>query len=59
MQGIEPQRTKEKAKMKRPMILFIFILLSITTFGEVEKTSELYTIIKGKDRLLFNLGFDN
>jgi len=55
----EPKRTKEKMKMKRQLILFFLIFLSIPIFGQVEKTSELYTIIKGKDSLLFNLGFNN
>jgi hypothetical protein len=45
--------------MKRQIILFFLILLSIATFGQVEKTSELYKTIKDKDSLLFNLGFNN
>lgn len=45
--------------MERQIILFFLIILSITTFGQVEKTSELYKIIKVKDSLLFNRGFNN
>lgn len=45
--------------MKQQIILYIFGLLSITTFGQVEKNSELYKVIKEKDSLLFNLGFNN
>lgn len=44
--------------MKRQIILFFLIILSITTFGQVQKTSELYKIIKVKDSLLFNIGFN-
>lgn len=33
--------------------------LSITAFGQVEKTSELYKLIKEKDSLLFNIGFNS
>jgi hypothetical protein len=32
---------------------------SLTTFGQVDKTSALYKTIKEKDSLLFNLGFNN
>lgn len=35
------------------------ILLSIVVSGQTEKSSELYQIIKEKDSLLFNLGFNN
>ncbi|NOU45662.1 MAG: class A beta-lactamase-related serine hydrolase [Bacteroidales bacterium] len=45
--------------MKRQINLFFLILLSCTTFGQVDKTSGLYKIIKEKDSLLFNLGFNN
>jgi hypothetical protein len=32
---------------------------SLTTFGQVDKTSALYKTIKEKDSLLFNIGFNN
>jgi len=44
--------------MKRQTILFFLIIFSTTTFGQVEKRSELYKTIKEKDSLLFNLGFN-
>jgi CubicO group peptidase (beta-lactamase class C family) len=44
--------------MKRQAILFFLIIFSTTTFGQVEKRSELYKTIKEKDSLLFNLGFN-
>jgi CubicO group peptidase (beta-lactamase class C family) len=45
-------------KMKRQIILFLFTILSITAFAQVEKTSELYKSIKEKDSLLFTVGFN-
>lgn len=45
--------------MKRQIILFFFVVLSISTFGQVDKASVLYKTIKEKDSLLFNLGFNN
>lgn len=44
--------------MKRQKILFFLLLLSLTVFGQAEKSSELYKTIKEKDSLLFNLGFN-
>ena len=44
--------------MKRQIILFLFTILSITAFGQVEKTTELYKLIKEKDSLLFTVGFN-
>lgn len=45
--------------MKKYFLLFQMILLSIVVSGQTEKSSELYQIIKEKDSLLFNLGFNN
>lgn len=47
------------AEMKKQIIVYLLALLSITTFGQVEKDSELYKVIREKDSLLFNLGFNN
>ncbi|MBI3133822.1 MAG: class A beta-lactamase-related serine hydrolase [Bacteroidetes bacterium] len=44
--------------MKRQIVLFFLAFLNSTTFGQVAKTSELYNVIKEKDSLLFNLGFN-
>jgi CubicO group peptidase (beta-lactamase class C family) len=44
--------------MKRQTILFFLIIFSTATFGQVEKSSELYKSIKEKDSLLFNIGFN-
>jgi CubicO group peptidase (beta-lactamase class C family) len=44
--------------MKRQIILFLLTILGITTFGQVEKTTELYKLIKEKDSLLFTIGFN-
>ena len=44
--------------MKKLIILFFLLILSITTFGQVEKSSELYKSIKEKDSLLFHVGFN-
>ncbi len=45
--------------MTKQIILFFLIILSNQTFGQTEKSSELYKTIKEKDSLLFNLGFNN
>lgn len=45
--------------MKRQIFLFFLLILSTKAFGQVEEASELYKIIKAKDSLLFNLGFNN
>lgn len=45
--------------MKKYFLLFHIILLSIVVSAQTENTSELYQIIKEKDSLLFNLGFNN
>ncbi len=44
--------------MKRQLIVFFLIILTITSIGQVEETSELYKSIKEKDSLLFNVGFN-
>lgn len=44
--------------MKRQIFLCLFTILSITTWGQVERTSELYKSIKAKDSLLFAIGFN-
>ena len=41
------------------IFFFFLIISSLTTFGQVDKTSVLYKTIKEKDSLLFNLGFNN
>ncbi len=45
--------------MTKQIILFFLIILSNQSFGQTEKSSELYKSIKEKDSLLFNLGFNN
>jgi CubicO group peptidase (beta-lactamase class C family) len=45
--------------MIRQVFYFLLIISSLTTFGQVDKTSALYKTIKEKDSLLFNLGFNN
>jgi len=45
--------------MRRQVFYFLLIISSLTTFGQVDKTSALYKNIKEKDSLLFNLGFNN
>jgi len=45
--------------MKRQIFLFFLVISSLTTFGQVEKSSELYKSIEIKDSLLFNVGFNN
>lgn len=44
--------------MKRQIFLFFLVISSLTTFGQVEKSSELYKSIKEKDSLLFHVGFN-
>jgi len=45
--------------MNKYVLLFHIVLLSIVVSAQTEKSSELYQIIKEKDSLLFNLGFNN
>lgn len=45
--------------MNKKTVLLLFLLLSIATFGQVEKSSKLYKLIKDKDSLLFTIGFNN
>jgi CubicO group peptidase (beta-lactamase class C family) len=45
--------------MKKIKILFSLLVLSITSFGQLEKSSDLYKLIKEKDSLLFTIGFNN
>ena len=45
--------------MKKYFLLFCIVLLSILVSAQTEKSTELYQIIKEKDSLLFNLGFNN
>ena len=45
--------------MKKYFLLFHIVLLSIVVSAQTEKSTELYQIIKEKDSLLFNLGFNN
>lgn len=44
--------------MRRQLILLLLTILSISARGQVEITSELYKLIKEKDSLLFNVGFN-
>jgi hypothetical protein len=45
--------------MKKQILLFHLLFLSIAVSAQVEKSSTLYKTIKEKDSLLFNLGFNN
>lgn len=45
--------------MKKYFLLFHIVLFSIVVSAQTEKSTELYQIIKEKDSLLFNLGFNN
>jgi len=45
--------------MKKYFLLLHILLLSTLAFAQTEKSSNLYQIIKEKDSLLFNLGFNN
>jgi hypothetical protein len=45
--------------MKKYFLLLHILLLSTLAFAQTEKSSDLYQIIKEKDSLLFNLGFNN
>lgn len=45
--------------MKKHFALIILLLISIVSTAQVDKTTELYNIIKEKDSLLFNIGFNN
>lgn len=45
--------------MRKYFLLFHTLLLSIVVSAQSEKSTELYQIIKEKDSLLFNLGFNN
>lgn len=45
--------------MKRQIFLFLLVISALTTFGQVEPSSELYRNIRVKDSLLFNIGFNN
>ncbi|MES2616727.1 MAG: serine hydrolase [Bacteroidota bacterium] len=44
--------------MNKNSILFIFLIVSINTFGQGSNSLKLYDIIKEKDSLLFNIGFN-
>jgi CubicO group peptidase (beta-lactamase class C family) len=45
--------------MKKYFLLLHIVLLSIVVSAQTEKSSDLYQIIKEKDSLLFNIGFNN
>lgn len=45
--------------MKNLILLLQFLLLSITVYPQAESSSSLHQIIKEKDSLLFNLGFNH
>ena len=47
-----------KTGMKKKILFFILVIPSLTTFGQVEKITELYKLIKEKDSLLFTIGFN-
>lgn len=44
--------------MKRILFFLSVILISFRLFAQVDKSSELFTILKIKDSLLFNVGFN-
>ena len=44
--------------MNKLRIVLWFLLMSISTFGQVDKASDLHKIIQEKDSLLFNIGFN-
>ena len=45
--------------MRRHLFIFLLVISSLTTVGQVDTSSPLYKTIKEKDSLLFNLGFNN
>ncbi|MCB9251495.1 MAG: class A beta-lactamase-related serine hydrolase [Flavobacteriales bacterium] len=45
--------------MRRTMIFFRILLICSNLFAQVDVSTELYKIIKTKDSLLFNVGFNN
>ena len=44
--------------MKNILLLFSVLLISVTTFAQVDKNSDLYKTILIQDSLLFNIGFN-
>ncbi len=44
--------------MKKAKLIFYSLILSLATFGQTEKTAELFQLILEKDSLLFNIGFN-
>lgn len=44
--------------MKKHLLLAIITLFSLTLFSQVERSSEMFSILKSKDSLLFNIGFN-
>lgn len=55
----EDKTKNHETKMSKRNLLFLFLLLCITSFGQSEKSSELCKAIKENDSLLFNVGFNN
>ena len=45
--------------MKKTYFLLILLITNSICFGQEKKSSELYKIIKEKDSLLFNIGFNH
>ncbi|MGB1308809.1 MAG: nuclear transport factor 2 family protein [Oceanihabitans sp.] len=44
--------------MKKQFLLVIISLSSIIGFSQVQKSSEIFKVLKSKDSLLFNIGFN-
>ncbi|MDY7396565.1 nuclear transport factor 2 family protein [Aureibaculum sp. 2210JD6-5] len=44
--------------MKKHIIVVVFLLISLSTISQVEKSSELYNILKTNDSLIFDSSFN-
>lgn len=44
--------------MKKIYFLLSVLLITVTTFAQVDKNSDLYKTILAQDSLLFNIGFN-
>lgn len=55
----QTQLVNSMSKIKGLVVLLFLFTLSFTLEGQVKKESELYKIIKLKDSLLFDVGFNN
>ncbi len=45
--------------MKTILFTFISILISVISYSQIDKSSQLYRTLKSNDSLLFNVGFNN